>query len=839
MANETTNKDIKFIKLETNPDHYDSYTKALFAKQNDAHTRKLNVQIYSCGKLFDTSGFSIWLNTKSPSQKSLRINGIKDGDYITFDLENELLKDAGHVACDISLYKECEYIDFVTSGSILKNNVTLDKTAFKNKVANKGTYEFVFTDGAWTLDNTEVVLSDYGITISKTPLETDCVRVSYSSYMLLTTETFYIVVQETIYDTNASEAITVDDDGMILKYLDAAQVKEAIDKMHSHANKNVLDNITASYTSEEKIKLEGLNSSDYIFVNTKGKPNGVATLDGSGLVPSAQLPSFVDDVIDAYTRTSATQFASDWLSLSNNGVALTPEKGKIYLIISSGSFANKQYRWSGTTYVLCNPSDVNSVNGKTGIVQLNQDDVGDGDTYVRTHNDFTNELKQKLENVESGAEVNIQSDWNQTDATKDDYIKNKPLIPEGSKMYDTTGQNTDGSMTQKAATDEFAKYLPLTGGTMTGNIIIPYSSGLKTPDGDVLLLPYAGSDGNPGSFYISEKTRNTIINGYKDRPQYNCPASGVTDIALLSDLNSYLPLSGGKMTGRISFADNAAIPETDDLQFIAGIESYGAGGGILYTNRDKLKQKLLQTNGAIIKGRVQDSGDDEGLIIEKAANNYAGLCLGSPTGARSVHYLTPDNSAIWRWCSGDSNNFDIKHPQKAGTIALTSDISTKNYTTYTVIDATTLDENTYYPVTFDASRKNLKIMLFNQWNGGNPSWATHSSKNYSCVKIWETTGHGWGEFGTYRRIHLSAFSQTETDPVRGVGQLGNSSTEYVYVRGGGKYNFYTSDNVVPVLRTSTYTVASQSIAPTTTAPDEIRSNTTSYYGTFNEINLLV
>lgn len=339
-----------------------------------------------------------------------------------------------------------------------------------------------------------------------------------------------------------------------------------------------------------------------------------------------------------------------------------------------------------------------------------------------------------------------------------------------------------------------------------------------------------------------------------------------------TDLDNYLPLSGGTMTGRISFAaGNVALPETDDLQFITGIESYAAGGGVTYTNRDNFKQKLLQTNGAIIKGRVYGSGDDEGLIIEKADNGCAGLCLGSSTGTRSVFYLKSDNSATWKWSNGNSS-YDISHPQKAGTIALTSDIPTsldsyttfssaslnnessfifkdyvtglykrsnfqnfidsfnvaltsdisiQNFTTYTVIDATALDENTWYPVTFDASRKNLKIMLFNQWNGGTPSWATHSTKNYGCVKIWETTGHGWGELGTYRRVHLSVFSYTSTDPVRGVGQLVNSSTEYVYVRGGGKYNFYTSHNVVPVLRTSTYTMFSQSIAPTTTAPAEI------------------
>ena len=37
--------------------------------------------------------------------------------------------------------------------------------------------------------------------------------------------------------------------------------------------------------------------------------------------------------------------------------------------------------------------------------------------------------KTKLNGIASGAEVNVQSDWNQADSTADDYIKNKPAIP--------------------------------------------------------------------------------------------------------------------------------------------------------------------------------------------------------------------------------------------------------------------------------------------------------------------------------------------------------------------------------------------------------------------------
>ena len=43
-------------------------------------------------------------------------------------------------------------------------------------------------------------------------------------------------------------------------------------------------------------------------------------------------------------------------------------------------------------------------------------------------NDFTDALKTKLDGISSGAEVNVQSDWNVTDTSSDAYIKNKPSV---------------------------------------------------------------------------------------------------------------------------------------------------------------------------------------------------------------------------------------------------------------------------------------------------------------------------------------------------------------------------------------------------------------------------
>ena len=288
---------------------------------------------------------------------------------------------------------------------------------------------------------------------------------------------------------------------------------------------------------------------------------------------------------------------------------------------------------------------------------------------------------------------------------------------------------------------------------------------------------------------------------------------------LTEQLSNYLPLSGGTLTGQLKLGNGVAISDVNDNTILTH-----------YTdNKNYFGHADFES---VIRGSKITINNP--LTISNKSFNYSAIEQGSANADRNVWFS--DNTAIGKPVY--NNNFKYNPSTnilKVGSlsltsvpkvndvnVALTSDIAMgDNFTTYTVIDATTLDENTWYPVTFDASRKNLKIMLFNQWNGGNPSWATHSTKNYGCVKIWETTGNGWGELGIYRKVYLSVFTYTNTDPVRGIGQLGNSSTEYVYVRGGGKYNFYTSHNVVPVLRTSTYTAASQSIAPTTTAPAEI------------------
>lgn len=68
------------------------------------------------------------------------------------------------------------------------------------------------------------------------------------------------------------------------------------------------------------------------FINTKGQPGGLAELDSTGKVPAAQLPSYVDDVLEFSTKDQFPQ---------------TGETGKIYV----SKDTNLTYRWTGTQYL--------------------------------------------------------------------------------------------------------------------------------------------------------------------------------------------------------------------------------------------------------------------------------------------------------------------------------------------------------------------------------------------------------------------------------------------------------------------------------------------------------
>ena len=132
------------------------------------------------------------------------------------------------------------------------------------------------------------------------------------------------------------QTATTDQPGVV-QLSDNANLDDSTVAATAKAVKTVNDAVAALTTTAD---------STYVKNTLLGSKSGVATLDENGFVPSSQLPSYVDDVIEV---KMSEDLASATLS---DGSSVTPETGKIYVDAVGDSASNKTYRWSGTTYVV-------------------------------------------------------------------------------------------------------------------------------------------------------------------------------------------------------------------------------------------------------------------------------------------------------------------------------------------------------------------------------------------------------------------------------------------------------------------------------------------------------
>lgn len=111
----------------------------------------------------------------------------------------------------------------------------------------------------------------------------------------------------------------------------------------------------AALKTELTEDIQGVQDALDAFIATKAQASGLASLDENGKVPSEQLPSYVDNVIDVY----ATYDKSPLGDLSNislfadadHNTPITGEAGKIYQNVTTGE-PGYQFRWTGTTWSL-------------------------------------------------------------------------------------------------------------------------------------------------------------------------------------------------------------------------------------------------------------------------------------------------------------------------------------------------------------------------------------------------------------------------------------------------------------------------------------------------------
>lgn len=133
----------------------------------------------------------------------------------------------------------------------------------------------------------------------------------------------------------------------------------------------------------------------------------------------------------------------------------------------------------------------------------------------------------------------------------------------------------------------------------------------------------------------------------------------------------------------------------------------------------------------------------------------------------------------------------------------------------TQIDASKLDQNTYYPVTIKLNgiaRSKITVRVnLSDTQPGKPVWGTYNENRFSCQAVWYNNGNSWGSNYDKRVVEEYQHRYANGRPIGSVGQMTNSSNEYIYVRGGGVYRFFATNAGTPVLHTEAYTVNEQTV----------------------------
>lgn len=571
------------------------------------------------------------------------------------------------------------------------------------------------------------------------------------------------------------------------KIAKASQIfDEELNKYQSEIN-------TQLGTSDDSLHKELTN-----FKNTKGKANGLASLDDSGKVPSTQLPSYVDDVLE-FTQLD---------QLPKPG-----ESGKIYVVTST----NLQYRWSGSDYVEISKSLALGETSSTAY----PGDKGKATT------DVVNSLSDNLVN-----DVLVsQSDKNSVSLTIKSITKNP--VKKNKELLLVDGEPillTDNTPILLADNVNDGLYDQADDKLITINQASSFTAGVMSASDKTKLDGLKAQAEIDTSISNVQNNLNAHINNRTNPHRVTKEQIGLDQVDNTSDANK--PISTATqnaLNGKFSATEGNNLK-----QIVNNMPDYVITEGNLRHNSDNISLNLIQQN--------LKNPDDAGSISLKfnpVTDSTAGIILPSDkskidkiiTNGDGTKYLA-DNG---QYKTVQGGSADIEAIKKYVDDSITNARSVGYMMQLTEIDASGLDENTWYPVTITAGeRMNIRVeVLVSLDSGTNPSWSTHK-RGFSTRKIWEFAPNAWGvNCDSNITIYLSDFIHADIDPVRGLSNLSHFGTCYVFVRGGGKYHFYASHEAKVILHTSTYKpseVSEQSVSPTTTTPNPINALDLKNYG---------
>lgn len=603
----------------------------------------------------------------------------------------------------------------------------------------------------------------------------------------------------------------------------------------------------ADYTKQSSWILIGdtseLNSKVQQFINSKGAPNGLASLNESGIIPSAQLPSYVDDVIEVDTFSNLPG---------------TGESGKIYITQDT----NLTYRWSGTAYVEISQSlalgetsstayagdkgkattdKLNRIPNKL-IVDTTSVAYNDPDSVVLKYTFYKQQEQVTSTNVHTinAATTATPGIMTAADKTKLNGLKDQAGITADINAVQT---NLETHINNKSNPHEVTKdQVGLGNVDNTSDANKPISTATQT----ALNGKFSATDGN----------------ALKQRVD-NIPELVATDITVDSDNDSVNisldkmsivdgTLSGTTININSATASKAGILVPTDKSKIDKIITNGNGTKYLSDNGTYKEVSGGSSSSDINIIELQDIGDIINIVNHEkdAASSDISSVFGGSVNFRAIvddiikthtRYFfhvkdTPDTNCIQlsgvnAWKNLDSTQYELhfiynyyisdgnRRVCRRVSVIDSNNTNSNLFIVENVNDMYVLskdrdrrkmvslvgegfDENHWYPVSFTADPNAIvppcNLVIWNSLNNDSvgispkPSWATNSGGFVLHVDM-AIIGSGYGQYA-YAKNKLNNYDgewggETAVGEMR---QTVQTSTFYIYLRGGANY-FYTSD----------------------------------------------
>lgn len=602
----------------------------------------------------------------------------------------------------------------------------------------------------------------------------------------------------------------------------------------------------ADYTKQSSWILIGdtseLNSKVQQFINSKGAPNGLASLNESGIIPSAQLPSYVDDVIEVDTFSNLPG---------------TGESGKIYIVQDT----NLTYRWSGTDYVEISKSlalgETSSTaypgdKGKATTDKLNRipdklitDTVNVNQSTTEAVLNFTT-YRQEAQQVGrntltiTSATISQAGLMSSSDKTKLDGLKDQAGI---TSDIDAVQTNLETHINNKSNPHEVTKdQVGLGNVDNTSDANKPISTATQT----ALNGKFSATDGN----------------ALKQRVD-NIPELVATDITVDSDNDSVNisldktsivdgTLSGTTININSATASKAGILVPTDKSKIDKIITNGNGTKYLSDNGTYKEVSGGSSSSDINIIELQDIRDIISIVYhekDRASSDISSVFGGSANFRSIVNDIlkthtryffhvkdTPDTNCIQlsgvnAWKNIDNTQYELhfiynyyisngnQRTCRRVTVIDSDNTDSNLFIVENVNDMYVLskdrdrrksvslvgegfDENHWYPVSFTADPNSIvppcNLIIWNSLNNDSagispkPSWATNNGGFVLHIDM-TIIGSGYGQYADAKNKLNNWYGgwggETAVGEMR---QTTQTSTFYIYLRGGANY-FYTSD----------------------------------------------